>query len=107
MSVDIPHFAFPFQRNATGTKVNVVEQDMLEHVDACCQTIIRCPTGWRVDRPEFGWKAPEFQTMPVDTTALLSALRRHEPRARPSADQYVVPAEAAAAGLSITEEVAQ
>jgi hypothetical protein len=100
---DLPHLAFPFR--LAGAHVAVVEQDDLEHIDACCQTILRCPTSWRVDRPEFGWDFPEFRSYPIDTAPLAQALRRLEPRATPRIDQYIDSAANAAAGISITEEV--
>jgi phage baseplate assembly protein W len=98
---DIPHFAFPFQRRVTYRdggldpnllggdqlppipvygQVAVVEQDDTAHIDACCQVITRCPVGFRIERPEFGWRFPEFRTAPLDTDALVSAIQRFEPR---------------------------
>jgi phage baseplate assembly protein W len=76
---DVPHFAFPFHRDRG--RVVVVEQDTLQHVDACCQTIVRCPAGWRDERPEFGWQFPEFRNAPLDPSVVTDALRRFEPRA--------------------------
>jgi phage baseplate assembly protein W len=75
-----PHFAFPFVRAPAGG-VLVVEQDTLEHVDACCQLIVRCPAGWREERPEFGWQFPEFRNAPIDPAPVVTALQRFEPRA--------------------------
>jgi phage baseplate assembly protein W len=75
---DLPHFAFPFARGADG-KVNVVEQDSPEHIMACENVIVRCPTGWREERPEFGWDFPEFRNS-MDLEALEAALERWEPR---------------------------
>jgi phage baseplate assembly protein W len=78
---DLPHFAFPFVRSGVRGTVVVVEQDTLEHVDACCQVIVRCPTGFRLERPEFGWAWPEFRNAPVNPSSLVSGLRKWEPRA--------------------------
>jgi phage baseplate assembly protein W len=99
-----PHFAFPFQRAGDG-KVAVVEQDTLQHVDSCCQVIVRCPVGWRPERPEFGWQFPEFRSAPIDPGQLTHALRRFEPRAQNvSADEYADLANDAVRHLSIDVE---
>lgn len=101
---DRPHFAFPFQRGSTG-KVNVVEQDTLEHVNACENVIVRCPVGFRDDRPEFGWPFPEFRTIPINTKELTEALRTFEPRGRASAQEHIDAAEAAVRRISVDVEV--
>ena len=102
MSVDIPHFAYPFTR--TGGAVNVVEQDSPEHIGACENVIVRCPLGFRLERPEFGWPFPEFRQIPLDLHPLLEALSRFEPRGHPTAVQYADAAEAAVQHISITVE---
>lgn len=102
---DIPHFAYPFQRGANG-KVNVVEQDTPEHVMTCEHMIVRCPLGWREDRPEFGWPFPEFHPAPVNTEALEEALRRFEPRGTARGTEYQDAAEAAVRHIRVNVEVA-
>jgi phage baseplate assembly protein W len=98
--VDRPHFAFPFTRGA------YVEQDELEHVDACCQVIVRCPVGWRPERPEFGWQFPEFRSVPLDPTVVATALKRFEPRAsNVRAREWADAANDAVRHLSIDVEV--
>lgn len=92
--VDVPHFSFPFQRGAAG-QVETVEQDTIEHVMACENVIVRCPLGFRQDRPEFGWPFPEFQSTPLDLTELEAALRRFEPRGTVAASEYADAADAA------------
>lgn len=99
-----PHFSWPFQRGADG-RVGVVEQDTLEHVDSCCQLIVRCPVGFRLERPEFGWAFPEFQTIPIDLGPLEDALTRFEPRATPTISQYADAVEAAVQHITIDERV--
>src|SRR5689334_10848137 len=79
MPTEIPHFAYPFNRGENG-KVAVVEQDEPEHVMSCVNVIVRCPLGFRVDRPEFGWEFPQFRNT-VDGRAVVDAIRRFEPRA--------------------------
>lgn len=100
---DIPHFAFPFERGANG-KVNVVEQDSADHVMSCEQVIVRCPVGWRDERPDFGWPFPEFATMPVDLSALEEALRRFEPRGDARATEWADTAETAVQHILIEVE---
>lgn len=102
--MDRPHFAHPFQRDASG-KVAVVEQDTAEHVDACEHRIIACPTGFRDDLPEFGWDFPEFANIPIDPQVLTSALRRWEPRGKASAVEYMDAAQAAVRAISVDVEV--
>jgi phage baseplate assembly protein W len=73
-----PHFDFPFRRGVDGS-VCVVEQDTPEHIMACENVIIRCPLGWRDERPEFGWDFPEFRNV-MDLDHLRHALIQFEPR---------------------------
>lgn len=92
---DRPHFAFPFERGANG-KVNVVEQDTVDHIRACEHVIIRCPAGFREDRPEFGWWFPIFQNIPLDLGPLREALAEFEPRGPVmSAREYIEAAQVA------------
>jgi hypothetical protein len=81
-----PHFGWPFGRGAGG-KVSTVEQDSPEHVLACSQVIARCQLGARPERPEFGWRQPYMRMLPIDTTDLIAALKRFEPRSEPLAAQ--------------------
>lgn len=97
---DVPHFAFPFQRGPNG-RVNVVEQDTDEHVMACEHVIVRCPVGFRDERPEFGWPWPEFRTAPLDVGELEEALRRFEPRSRATGREYMEAADAAVRHIDI------
>lgn len=101
---DRPHFSYPFVRGAD-SKIGVAEQDTLEHVNACVNVIIRCPLGFRQERPEFGWPFPEFQTIPIDLGPLEDALTRFEPRATPTISQYADAAEDAVQHVSIDERV--
>jgi phage baseplate assembly protein W len=91
---DIPHISFPFQRGADG-HLEVVEQDTPEHVLSCENMIVRCPRGWRTDRPEFGWPFPQFRNAPINLDALRDALARFEPRGRADVSEYLDAAEAA------------
>lgn len=102
---DRPHFAFPFERDPATGKVRVVEQHSEEHIMACEQMIVRCPLGWRDEKPEFGWPWPEFATIPLDLSALEEALRQWEPRSRATAEDYADIAEAAVRNVIVNVEV--
>jgi phage baseplate assembly protein W len=97
---DRPHFAFPFQRGENGS-VNVVEQSTPEHVAACENVIVRCPTGFREARPEFGWPFPEFATVPISLEPLRAALRLFEPRGEADVQEYADAASASIRHISI------
>lgn len=103
MAIERPHFEFPFRR--VGGKVAVVEQDTVEHVHSCQNVIVRCPLGFRDDRPEFGWPFPEFVNVPVDTRALEQALNEFEPRANARAVEWADEADFAVRNISINAEV--
>jgi phage baseplate assembly protein W len=98
---DVPHFAFPFQRSGSRGTVNVVEQDAEEHVMACENMIVRCPVGFRADRPEFGWPFPEFRTVPIAVDELEDALRTFEPRGSGDATAWVDEADLASQHISV------
>jgi phage baseplate assembly protein W len=98
-----PHFAFPFQRGPNG-KVNVVEQDSPEHVMSCENVIVRCPVGFRDDRPEFGIPWPQFRNAPLDLGALEAALQRFEPRSRATGHEWADVASAAIRNIEIDVE---
>lgn len=72
-----PHFAFPFER--VNGKAMTVEQDTVEHVMSCENVIVRCPVGFRVERPEFGIPWPEYR-QDVQPGEIEAAMRRFEPR---------------------------
>lgn len=77
---DLPHFGHPFKRG------NVVEQDTDKHVMACENVIVRCPVGFRLERPDFGIPWPEYRQH-IDPSELTSAMMRLEPRSRLTATE--------------------
>lgn len=97
--VETPHFRFPFALN--GAHVDVVEQDTPEHVMSCENVVVRCPIGFRTEKPEFGWAFPEFRNAPLDLGELESALRRWEPRGRASAREWADEASAAVRNIEV------
>lgn len=102
--LDRPHFQYPFRRGEDG-KVVCVEQDTAEHIHSCENVIVRCPVGFRDDRPEFGWPFPEFANVPINTRALEDALREFEPRGRANAVEWANAAEAGVRHISVDVEV--
>jgi hypothetical protein len=99
---DLPHFAYPFGR--TDGKVNVVEQDTTEHIMACENVILHCPTGFRDDRPEFGWTWPEYRNR-IDPGELVNAMTSFEPRSSASPQELTTRAQAALGEAEIKVEV--
>lgn len=95
---DRPHFAYPFERGS------YVEQDTADHVMSCENVIVRCPLGFREERPEFGIPWPEFRTAPLDPAEITTALRRFEPRGNATGEEYADTADASVRHLSITVE---
>jgi phage baseplate assembly protein W len=86
MSVQIPHFSYPFQFG--GTKhADVLEQDFVDEVANCCVVILKCPIGMRIELPEFGSNDQAFQQVAdahgttADVDAISAVLQRWEPRA--------------------------
>lgn len=96
---DRPHFAFPFARGS------YVEQDTTDHVMSCENVIVRCPLGFRDDRPEFGIPWPEFAGAPIDPADITAALRRLEPRGQSTGREYADVADASVRTLQIDVEV--
>jgi phage baseplate assembly protein W len=84
---DRPHFQFPFELCVEGGRVcaEQVEQDTPEHVMSCENVIVRCPVGFRVERPDYGVPWPEYATQ-IDPTAVLGALYALESRSSVSAE---------------------
>jgi phage baseplate assembly protein W len=96
---DRPHFGFPFARGF------VVEQDTTDHIASCENVIVRCPVGFRDERPDFGIPWPEFATAPISPSEITAALRRLEPRGNAAGEEYADVADASIRHLSITVEV--
>lgn len=78
--VRVPHFALPF-RFQNGAAV-VVEQDTTEEIVTCCDAILSCPQGHRVELPEFGLPDPTFTESGPDRRTIEAALTEWEPRAQ-------------------------
>jgi phage baseplate assembly protein W len=100
MQARIPHLRFPFARGPDGG-VLTVEQDTTEHILGCENVIVRCPTGFRWDRPEFGWPWPLFHNAPLDLGPLEAALSAFEPRARVTTQEAAELADAATRRVTV------
>jgi len=86
VTVQIPHFSYPFKFGGTG-HVDVLEQDFVDEVANCCIVILKCPIGMRSELPEFGCDDQAFQPVAdvdgttADVDAISASLQRWEPRA--------------------------
>jgi phage baseplate assembly protein W len=76
---DVPHFALPFRIENGGAVVN--DQDTTDDVVTCVLAILLCPTGYRVELPEFGIDDPAFREGGPDAEAIAAAIQVWEPRA--------------------------
>lgn len=101
---DIPRIRWPFGRAPNG-KLAVVEQDSPEHVASCEWAIIRCPVGFRQERPDFGWRWPTFADFPIDLSGLEEALKRFEPRSTASVSQRLDDLDPSIVHLTVLSEV--
>jgi len=101
---ETPHFAFPFDRDPRTGKVRVVEQGSPEHVLGNDNVIVRCPMGWREERPEFGWPWPEFANAPLDLEGLAAALDEFGQPAHRNIADYAASADQAVRQVQIDVE---
>ena len=88
MALENPHLKFPLERAPTGG-LKFVEQDSPEDVGSAVSFVVRCPAGWRPERPEFGWDFPEFRNV-MNLAHLRDAIVRHEPRADPDVYEKLI-----------------
>ena len=90
-SVTIPHFNVPFSfvsnllTDAVIDGAQVVEQDTLEEVLACVNTVAECTIGECPSLPFFGVPDLTFAQGPIDTRGIVNAIQRWEPRANEDA----------------------
>lgn len=88
MAIQVPHLSYPFTFGANG-HANVLEQDFLPEVANCCQVVLKCPVGMRIELPEFGSGDQTFTQTP-DVDAIVASLQRWEPRADAEVVQAVL-----------------
>lgn len=76
-----PKLAVPFRLHHDGTKAHTVEQDSLEEITQCVETILKTPLGSRMENPEFGVPDSAFLEGGADLEDLALAISQWEPRA--------------------------
>jgi phage baseplate assembly protein W len=103
VALENPHFAFPFE--LVNGKPRELEQDTLAQVESCELVIIYSPSGYRPERPDFGWQFPEFRQIPLDLTGLKNALEEFEPRGDADVVRWADEAEIAVEHGLVTIEV--
>ena len=79
----IPHIALPFRFIGQGPGgVNCNEQDTLDEIYDCVQTIVRCPKGYRPELMEFGVDDQTFSERDeIDLDLLAQQIEDWEARA--------------------------
>lgn len=103
---EIPHFDFPFRRDPITGKVLVTEHDSPAHVTAQEYAVVVTPTGFRPERPDFGWDWPEFSTTPLNLDSLRDALGRFVPDSDADLFEWADAADAAVRHVMIREQMA-
>jgi hypothetical protein len=83
MSIEHPHFAFPFTLGV------LVEQGSVEELEAAAAVIACTPRGHRDDRPAFGVTSPVFEQGPVDTERLADEIAQSDARLALDAEETI------------------
>jgi phage baseplate assembly protein W len=79
---EIPHIVAPFALNRLTGKPGIADQDSPLDVASCVVNIVSCPKGAHPTDPDFGIDPLLFQTVPIDTAAIIDAVQQQEPRLR-------------------------
>ena len=74
-----PHLSHPLR--LIGTGFAAVEQDSIQEVRECVETLVRTVIGQRVERPAYGISPPELTQDGIDEAELASAIEQWEERA--------------------------
>jgi phage baseplate assembly protein W len=77
----VPHLAIPLRMKTDNKGFTVNEQDSIEDVLDCVETIIRYPRGFRIDSPEFGTPDQVFHDRGANAIEVKDAITEQEPRA--------------------------
>lgn len=77
----IPHLALPLKMRFDNVGFAVNEQDSLEDIVDCVETILRFPSGFRIDVPEFGTPDQAFHARGASGIEIKTAILEWEPRA--------------------------
>lgn len=81
MAIETPHFKFPFQFTADGSRLQVVEQDSDDEIVDCVEVLISTLQGERIELPDYGIQDQAFRQGGVDTGHILAQIRKFEERA--------------------------
>lgn len=84
ISVDVPHFAVPF--NITTEGAEIIEQDSYDDIVQCVEALCRTPKGTRLDSPDYGIDEVVLREPGPDRVKLERAISYWEPRARVAID---------------------
>lgn len=76
---DVPHFDLPFR--FVGSSFATSEQDSIDDVANCVETILRTRIGFRTWVPEFGSPEYVFKRSPLGTEDIMAIVSAQEPRA--------------------------
>lgn len=101
MTVTIPHFDLPFRFGTAGGNAAVVQQDSVQDVRNCVETVVRTEAGNREFVPNFGIADPTFSVQPLDTTALEQQVTANEPRAQTTFTSVVDEIDAMVADITV------
>jgi len=76
----VPHLELPMR--VVGGQYAQREQDTDAEVADAIRVLVSFMRGDRIEDPEFGVDDPSFQTQPIDTDDIYSAIHEYEPRAQ-------------------------
>ena len=79
MSVDVPHFNYPFILGSDGA--NVVEQDTIDDIANCVVAILSTHVGWRDEVPAFGVPDYAMRKQPIGADDIQARVSEQETRA--------------------------
>lgn len=87
--IEVPHIALPFR--LSGDRIAAVEQDSNEEIAQNAETIIRYPTQYRLEAPDFGVSEGLFRQEGVDPDEIKAAISEFEPRAEAEVEDLELP----------------
>lgn len=99
-AIETPHFDIPFRFDATSAVC--VEQDSIEDITNCVEAVMRYPTGFREDLPEFGIPDQVFTEGNLDVEAVRASVEYWEPRAITTMDEEMDLIDVAARTLNVS-----
>lgn len=81
---EVPKFITPFsfETRAGVAIAKVVEQDSLEEITQCVETVIRTIKGTCIENADFGIEETTFQQIPINASRVIEECNKWEPRAQ-------------------------